>query len=99
MEINNLFSFVIIFKDDFKKLVEKMKKQLNSGLALIGHGTQLALSMIIGVVFGQWLDEKYDTSPLLLIISSLVFFTSSMIFFIKSVSRINKKIKKEKDVK
>jgi|GEM_PF-3395723 len=75
-----------------------MKKQLNSGLALIGHGTQLGLSMIIGVVIGQWLDEKYDTSPLLLIISSLVFFTSSMIFFIKSVSKTNKKIKEEKDV-
>jgi len=74
-----------------------MKKKLNDGIVLLGFGTQLAVTMILGVFLGLWLDNKFETSPLFLIICSVIFFGSSMTFFIKMVNRDKNKHKINND--
>ena len=35
---------------------------------LIGIGWYVSLSIVIGVLTGRWLDERFDSEPLLMII-------------------------------
>ncbi len=47
-----------------------MDKRL-AAAALIGVGFSVAGSIILGVVAGRWLDERFDSEPLWLVIGLL----------------------------
>lgn len=61
----------------------------------LGLGTQLAVTMIVMVFLGYWLDEKLNTSPLLLIFFSLLGGFAAIYNFIKTVIELGKKEKRE----
>ncbi len=60
----------------------------------IGLGTQLAASVIIMAFLGNWLDSKFDTMPILLLVCSILGSFAGIYNFIKSVTNLNKVKKK-----
>jgi len=57
----------------------------------IGLGMQLALTVTIMVFVGLWLDEKFDTKPVLTVVFSMFGVFAGMYNFIKSVIKSGKK--------
>lgn len=45
---------------------------VNSALRLIGVGWYIGISILLGVLAGQWLDSEFDTVPLFTIIGLVV---------------------------
>ncbi len=43
-----------------------------SALRLLGLGWFVSGSIVLGVLGGRWLDEQFDTEPLLLVIGLIV---------------------------
>lgn len=56
--------------------MESNKKQSNKWLALINIPFQMGLIIFLGVIFGQWLDEKFkiEGSVLTIVFSLLAVF-------------------------
>jgi F0F1-type ATP synthase assembly protein I len=60
----------------------------------LGLGIQLAVTVIIMVLLGNWLDEKYHKAPLFLIIGACLGTFAGLYNLIKTVLQIEKKLKK-----
>ena len=74
---------------------KKDKNPLNTNLfkdyaPYLGLGVQLAASIIIMVFIGIWLDGKFNTSPFLTLLFSVLGIAAGMYNFIKSVTRLDK---------
>jgi ATP synthase protein I len=74
---------------------KKDKNPLNSNLLkdyapYLGSGVQLAATIVIMVFVGIWLDGKFNTSPYLTLLFSLLGIFTGMYHFIKSVTRLDK---------
>ncbi|MBD3616019.1 MAG: AtpZ/AtpI family protein [Gracilimonas sp.] len=54
----------------------------------LGLGAEIAVSLIIPILTGYYLDEYFDTSPILILIGVLL----AMIAFGFTVTRITKKL-------
>lgn len=75
------------------------KPEYDSGLAktmrevgpYLGLGLQLAVTVTIMVFVGIWLDEKFNTKPILTIVCSVFGIFAGMYNFIKTVSKSVKK--------
>ncbi len=63
----------------------------------LGLGGQLAATIVIMVFIGNWLDKKFDTSPLYVLIFGILGIFSGMYNLIKTVLSIDKKKKKNED--
>jgi F0F1-type ATP synthase assembly protein I len=61
----------------------------------LGLGFQLAATIGVMVFLGYWLDSKFNTKPLLIIICALFGVFAGMYNFLKTVLNINKKKKDE----
>jgi len=48
-------------------------------LGLLGLGWAVALSLVLGVVAGIWLDGRFGTSPLLAVVGTLVGIASAVL--------------------
>ncbi|HOI30917.1 MAG TPA: AtpZ/AtpI family protein [Melioribacteraceae bacterium] len=57
----------------------------------LGLGTQLAATMILMFFLGRWLDEQFNTEPVLMIIFSLFGGFAGIYNFIKTTLDLNKK--------
>ncbi|GBD87908.1 putative F0F1-ATPase subunit [bacterium BMS3Abin03] len=57
----------------------------------LGLGMQLALTVTIMVFVGFWLDEKFDTKPVLTVVFSLLGVFAGMYNFIKNAINSGKK--------
>ncbi len=68
-----------------------VKESLNESIRVFGPYMNLGLQMalpIIGFVFlGVWLDDKYSTSPLWVLVFSAVGLFASFYYFFKTVSQ------------
>lgn len=53
-------------------------KQLNAAWRLASVGIELALSVVIGLLGGQWLDGRFGTEPYLMIVGLLLGVTAGM---------------------
>lgn len=62
----------------------------------LGLGTQLAATMVLMFFLGKWLDDKFNTTPVLIIIFSFVGGFAAIFNFIKTVLHLNKKNKLDK---
>ena len=74
---------------------KKDKKPFNSNLykdyaPYLGLGIQLAATTVVMVFLGIWLDGKFNTSPYLTLLFSLLGIFTGMYHFIKSVTRLDK---------
>lgn len=63
----------------------------------LGLGTQLAATMIMMFFLGYWLDNEFETSPILVIVFSLLGGFAAIYNFIKTVLELGKKEKSETD--
>lgn len=64
----------------------------------LGLGTQLAATMVLMFFAGKWLDEYFDTYPVLIIVFSFLGGFAAIYNFIKEVLRLNEKKKNSVDV-
>jgi len=56
----------------------------------LGLGLQLAITVVVMVFLGLWLDGKFDTSPILTIICSALGVFAALYNFIKTVLKSGK---------
>jgi len=71
------------------------KKQSNKWLALINIPFQMGLIILIGVLFGRWLDEKFENeNAVYTIIFSLLAVFLSLYNVIRQVKSLNDDSKK-----
>jgi ATP synthase protein I len=63
----------------------------------LGLGLQLAVSILLFLLIGRWIDGKLGTEPWFLVIGAFLGGTAGMISFIRAVIRLEKKEKEEKD--
>ncbi|HED07972.1 MAG TPA: AtpZ/AtpI family protein [Ignavibacteria bacterium] len=57
----------------------------------LGLGMQLAVTVAVMVLLGYWLDNKFNTSPWLLIIFSFLGIASALYNFLKTVIKLPEK--------
>jgi len=81
------------FLNNQKKVIEGYKK---IG-PYLGLGTQLAATVILMVLIGYWLDKKFGTSPLWIVLFSILGMFLAIYNFIISVLKLSKKEKGCKD--
>ncbi len=62
----------------------------------LGLGTQLAATVIIMFFVGRWLDAKFNTTPLMILICSFLGGFAGIYNFIKTVLQLNEKNKIDK---
>ena len=75
--------------------MESNKKQSNKWLALINIPFQMGLIILIGVLFGRWLDEKFENeNAVYTIIFSLLAVFLSLYNVIHQVKSLNDDSKK-----
>jgi len=61
----------------------------------LGLGTQLAATIILMFFLGRWLDQKFETDPILTIIFSFFGGFAGVYNFIRTVLNMNKKKKND----
>ncbi len=72
---------------DKLKNVNKIYREVGPYLGL---GMQLAITVTVMVFIGNWLDEKFELSPILTIVFSMFGVFAGMYNFIKSVIKSGK---------
>jgi F0F1-type ATP synthase assembly protein I len=58
---------------------------------LMFSGTQLAITCLLGLFLGDWLDNKFDTTPVLTLIFSFLFASVAFRNFLRTIKNTNKK--------
>jgi F0F1-type ATP synthase assembly protein I len=81
-----------VIKKKFKSVAESMQ-QVGPYLGL---GTQLAATIVVMFFLGRWLDEKFNTFPILILIFTFGGAATGLYNFIKTVLELNEKRKKGK---
>lgn len=67
---------------------DSQKKPLNKAIQLSGAGLQMGLTIYLGFLLGEWLDQKFETSFLTETITLIAIFLA-MYSLIKQANRIN----------
>ena len=62
-------------------------------------GTQLTITVVLGVLAGWWLDGKFDTNPVFIITCSLLSVAVALYSFFKSIADAEKSKKKKQNNK
>ena len=62
----------------------------NSWVGYLGLGSQLAITVVVMVLLGVWLDKKFATEPILTIIFSFIGIAGGMYNFIKTTLKSDK---------
>lgn len=70
---------------------DKDDKILNELAPYLNLGWQLVISICLMALLGWWLDGKFNTKPVLIIICTLFGAFAGMYSFIKTVMKIDKK--------
>jgi F0F1-type ATP synthase assembly protein I len=74
---------------------DQNRKQIYAEIGpFLGLGVQLAVTVVIMALIGNWLDEKFHKAPLFLIIGAFFGAFAGMYNFIKAALDIEKKSKK-----
>jgi F0F1-type ATP synthase assembly protein I len=64
---------------------------LREAAPLLGLGTTLAVTVLVGFGAGYWLDERLSTRPIFVLLGSGLGIGAAMYFFFKSVAGATKK--------
>ena len=78
------------------KSAEKLSKSLKEVGPYLGLGSQLAATIILMFFLGRWLDNQFNTYPILLIVFSFLGGSAGIYNFIKTVLQLNNKKKDAK---
>jgi len=79
-----------------KKPSEKLTDSYRSVGPYLGLGTQLAATIILMFFLGRWLDTKFNSTPLMILICSFIGGFAGIYNFIKTVLELNEKKKIDK---
>lgn len=79
-----------------KNTPEKISDSYKTIGPYLGLGTQLAATVVLMFFLGKWLDSYLETTPLFIIIFSLLGSFAALYNFIKTVLQLNKKRKIDK---
>ena len=74
-----------------KKTDTSHSEKLKSLGPLIGSGSQLAVTMIVFVLIGKYIDDKNNTYPMWIMIFSFLGIIIGLYGFIKTIASISKK--------
>jgi ATP synthase protein I len=55
-----------------------------------GAGLEIAIGVALGLLFGHWLDGKFQTAPLFMIIGAVLGFIAGIYLLLKEAIRANK---------
>lgn len=61
-----------------------------AAMAWAAQITQLGLELAVPVLLGHWLDGKWGTAPVLVIVGALLGILTATLHFIQMVKRLNK---------
>ena len=78
-----------------KKADQKLAKTYREIGPYLGLGTQLAASIVLMFFLGRWLDEKFELTPVLTIIFSILGGFGGIYNVINATIKLNKKKKVE----
>lgn len=71
-----------------KNKTPRSKKQANQALKYSGMGMQMAISVFVGAMIGQWLDAHFEMErPIWTAVLALVFLCASMYLVLKDLLR------------
>jgi ATP synthase protein I len=70
-------------EDEFPQ--QKVPKPLPSAAAFLGMGLSAAVCVAIGVVLGLWLDDKFHTAPILLLVGLALGLVTAIVSVIKQI--------------
>ncbi|MCX6171094.1 MAG: AtpZ/AtpI family protein [Ignavibacteriales bacterium] len=76
-----------------QKSTEKISQSFKNVGPYLGLGTQLAASIIFMFFLGRWLDEKFNSTPLMILICSFIGGFAGIYNFIHTVLQLNQKKK------
>ncbi|MEG8948099.1 AtpZ/AtpI family protein [Rosettibacter firmus] len=76
---------------NFEKYPNKIAETYRNLGPYLGLGTQLAATIILMFFIGRWLDNIFNTSPILMLIFSFLGCFAAVYNFIKTVLKLNKK--------
>lgn len=79
-----------------KKISTKIADSYKGAGPYLGLGTQLAATIILMFFLGRWLDSKFNTFPILMLICSFLGGFAGIYNFIKTVLELNEKNKLDK---
>ena len=74
---------------------EKISQSFRNVGPYLGLGTQLAAAIILMFFLGRWLDEKFNSTPLMILICSFIGGFAGIYNFIHTVLQLNKKKKND----
>ncbi|MGZ8376770.1 MAG: AtpZ/AtpI family protein [Gemmatirosa sp.] len=63
----------------------------SSGLALAGLGFQFAVSLVVFYYLGQWLDRRFGTAPVFLLVSMVLGAGASFYFMYSQLMRAQRR--------
>ncbi|MHB8930501.1 MAG: AtpZ/AtpI family protein [Melioribacteraceae bacterium] len=72
---------------------EKISQSFRNVGPYLGLGTQLAASIILMFFLGRWLDSKFNSTPLMILICSFIGGFAGIYNFIHTVLQLNQKKK------
>jgi len=65
--------------------------------AISSLGMEIAVSEILGVALGYWLDKKYGTSPCCLLVGAVLGFMLSFYQVLRAVKNLDRQAKEQKN--
>ena len=68
----------------------KRTKGLYGALAASSVGLEFGVAVVIGALFGNWLDGRFDTAPWLLIAFTIIGFVAGLGAVLRAVARMNR---------
>ena len=74
---------------------EKISQSFRNVGPYLGLGTQLAAAIILMFFLGRWLDEKFNSTPLMILICSFIGGFAGIYNFIHTVLQLNQKKKND----
>lgn len=80
----------MVFKKNRVGVKDSLTKSMREMAPFMNIGLQMALPVVGCVFLGLWLDNKYDTSPLWILVGSAFGLFAGFYYFFKTVSRKNK---------
>ena len=78
-----------------QKSTEKISQSFKNAGQYLGLGTQLAASIILMFFLGRWLDAKFNSTPLMILICSFIGGFAGIYNFIHTVLQLNQKKKND----
>ena len=77
----------------YKKKSPKISDSYKNVGPYLGLGTQLAATIILMFFLGRWLDSKFNTTPIMILVCSFIGGFAGVYNFIRIVIELNEKKK------